>query len=112
VVPQLITNGKVPRPGIGIIVLDEEIAAGLGAVGVVIERVIPDTEAEQAGSEGIDYRRRTLGDGIVAVEGSAVGNMDDFVQILQNFKIGQTVPLEVRRGDAMREVVVTIMDIS
>ena len=38
--------------------------------------------------------------------------MDDFVRIHQNFKIGQTVVLEVRRGEAMREVVVTIMDIS
>ena len=112
VVPKLITNGKVPRPGIGIIVLDEEVAAGLGTVGVVIEQVIPDTEAERAGLEGIDYRRRTLGDVIVAVEGSPVGNMADFVRILQNFEIGQTITLEVRRGEALREVVVAIMDIS
>jgi 2-alkenal reductase len=112
VVPKLITNGKVPRPGIGIIVLDEEVAAGLGAVGVVIEQVIPDTEAERAGLEGIDYRRRTLGDVIVGVEGSPVGNMDDFVRILQNYEIGQTITLEVRRGEALREVMVTIMDIS
>jgi 2-alkenal reductase len=112
VVPKLITNGKVPRPGIGIIVLDEEVAAGLGAVGVVIEKVIPDTEAEQAGLEGIDYRRRTLGDVIVAVEGSPVGNMADFARILQNLEIGQTITLEVRRGETLREVMLAIMDIS
>jgi len=112
VVPKLITNGKVPRPGIGIIVLDEEVAAGLGSVGVVIEKVIPDTEAERAGLEGIDYRRRTLGDVIVAVEGSPVGNMADFVRILQNLEIGQTITLEVRRGETQREVMVAIMDIS
>jgi len=112
VVPKLITNGKVPRPGIGIIVLDEEVAAGLGTVGVVIEQVIPDTEAERAGLEGIDYRRRILGDVIVAVEGSPVGNMADFVRILQNFEIGQTITLEVRRGETLREAVVAIMDIS
>ena len=106
VVPKLITNGKVPRPGIGIIVLDEEVAAGLGTVGVVIEQVIPDTEAERAGLEGIDYRRRTLGDVIVAVEGSPVGNMADFVRILQNFEIGQSITLEVRRGETLREAVV------
>ena len=112
VVPKLITNGKVPRPGIGIIVLDEEVAAGLGSVGVVIEKVIPDTEAERAGLEGIDYRRRTLGDVIVAAEGSPVGNMADFVRILQNLEIGQTITLEVRRGETLREVMVAIMDIS
>ena len=38
--------------------------------------------------------------------------MDDFVRILQNFKLGQTVTIEVRRGEALREVVVTIMGIS
>jgi 2-alkenal reductase len=95
-----------------IIVLDEEVAAGLGAVGVVIEQVIPDTEAELAGLEGIDYRRRTLGDVIVAVEGSPVENMDDFIRILQNLEIGQTITLTVRRGEALREVTVAIMDIS
>ena len=41
VVPQLITRGKVPRPGIGIALLDEERAARLGIRGVVIERVLP-----------------------------------------------------------------------
>ena len=49
VVPKLITNGKVPRPGIGIIVLDEEIAAGLDVLGVVIDRVVPGSEADRVG---------------------------------------------------------------
>jgi S1-C subfamily serine protease len=46
------------------------------------------------------------------VEGSAVGNMDNFGRILQNYKIGQTLTLKVRRGEALRKVVVNIMDIS
>lgn len=112
VVPQLISKGKVPRPGIGIIVLDDETAAGLGQVGVVIDRVMPDSAAERAGLEGINYRRRTLGDIIVAVEGNPVANMDDFARALQNFSIGETVTLGVRRGSQVREVAVALMDIS
>lgn len=112
VVPQLISKGKVPRPGIGIVVLDDETAAGLGVVGVVIDRVVPDSEAERAGLEGIDYARRVLGDVIVAVDGKAVAKMDDFVRAIQVFEIGQNVTLGVRRGDALREVPVTVMDIS
>lgn len=112
VVPQLIARGKFPRPGIGIVVLDDEIAASLGIVGVVIDRVIPDSEAERAGLEGIDYRRRILGDVIVTVAGKSVASMDDFIRILQTFKIGEAVTLGVRRSDTMREVKVTIMDIS
>ena len=43
---------------------------------------------------------------------SSVTNMDDFVRILQTFDIGETLSLGVQRGDAVREVAVTIMDIS
>jgi 2-alkenal reductase len=112
VVPQLIARGKFPRPGIGIVVLDDEIAASLGMVGVVIDRVIPNSEAEQVGLEGIDYQRRILGDVIVEVEGEPVANLNDFIRILQTFEIGDTVTLSVRRRDMARKVVVTIMDIS
>jgi 2-alkenal reductase len=51
VVPQLIAKGKFPRPGIGIVVLDEEATASLGVVGVVIDRVMSDSEAQRAGLE-------------------------------------------------------------
>lgn len=112
VVPQLIAKGKFPRPGIGIAVLNDETSAALGIAGVVIDRVVPNSEAERAGLEGIDYRRRTLGDVIVAVEGKSVANMDDFIRILQNFKIGETITLDVQRNDMLRKIEVTIMDIS
>lgn len=81
-------------------------------VGVVIERVMPGGAAERAGLEGIDFRRRVLGDVIVAVEKKPVTNLDDFSRTLQTFEIGSTVTLKVQRGDLDREVTVTIMDIS
>ena len=112
VVPQLIAKGKYPRPGIGIAVLDDQVAASMGVVGVVIDRVMPDSEADRAGLAGIDYRMRTLGDIIVAVEGESVADTDDFVRLLQQFEIGQSVRMQIRRGDALRDVTVTIMDIS
>lgn len=112
VVPQLITNGKVPRPGIGIIVLDEEIAAGLGVLGVVIDRVVPGSEADRVGLEGIDYRNRLIGDIIVAAGDQEVRNIDEFIRILENYAIGQKIMLDVRRGDQIRTVEVEIMDVS
>jgi len=112
VVPQLIAKGKYPRPGIGIAVLDDQAAASMGVLGVVIDRVVPDSEADRAGLEGIDYRRRRLGDIIMAVEDQPIADTDDFVRILQQFDIGQTVRMQVRRGEASREVTVAIMDIS
>ena len=112
VVPQLIAKGKYPRPGIGIVVLDDQAAASLGVVGVVIDRVMPGSAADRAGLEGIDYRQRVLGDVIVAVGDRPVANMEDFVRNLQEAEIGQSIDLQVRRGDALREVAVTVMDIS
>jgi 2-alkenal reductase len=112
VVPKLITNGKVPRPGIGIIVLDEEVAAGLGVLGVVIDRVVPGSEAERVGLQGIDYRNRILGDIIVAAGNQEVKNIDEFIRFLDNYAIGQSILIDVRRGDQIRTVEVKIMDIS
>jgi 2-alkenal reductase len=112
VVPQLIAKGKFPRPGIGIIVLDQEIAARLGVIGVVIDRVAPGSAAERAGLKGIDYRNRILGDVIVAVEGNSIADMDDFVKNLRNAAIGAVIKIQVQRGDKLRELDVTVMDIS
>ena len=112
VVPQLIAKGKYPRPGIGIVVLDDQAAASLGVVGVVIDRVVPDSEADRAGLRGIDYRQRVLGDIIVAVAGQPVDDTEDFVRLLQQFDIGQSAQITVRLGNRERTVSVTIMDIS
>ena len=112
VVPVLISKGKVPRPGIGIVVLSEEAAAGLGQVGVVIDRVMPGSEAEKAGLQGVDYYNRTLGDIIVAVDGQEVANIAEFIRIVQNYQVGQLVTLQVRHGEQVRLVEVKVMDIS
>jgi 2-alkenal reductase len=112
VVPQLIAYGKVPRPGIGIVVLNEETAASLGVMGVVIDRVMPGSSADRAGLKGIDYRNRVLGDVILTVNGQEVNNIAEFVRAILAFEIGQSVRLKVQRGDQVREVVVEIMDIS
>lgn len=112
IVPQLISQGKVPRPGIGIVSLDEQAAAGLGIVGVVIEQVVPGSAADRAGLKGIDYRRRILGDVITAVDGQTVTNIVEFVRVLQGFAVGQTVELEILRDEAVRKVSVQVMDIS
>ena len=112
VVPQLIAKGKVPRPGIGIVALNEEAAAGLGVTGVVIERVVPGSSADRAGLEGIDFSNRLLGDVILSVDGEQVKNIVEFARIMQRYNIGQTIRLRVQRGDQSRDVQVTIMDIS
>jgi 2-alkenal reductase len=112
VVPQLISQGHMPRPGIGIIALDEESAAGLDVTGVVIARVMPGSSADRAGLIGIDFRNRRLGDIILAVNGREVRELGEFVRILQEFEIGRVVTLQVQRDREIRTVEVEIIDIA
>lgn len=112
IVPQLIRDGKVPRPGIGITVLAEEDTASLGVSGLVIEKVIQGSEAERAGLRGIDYRNRKLGDIIIAVEGNKVEQLADFQRIIQDMPIGSTITVTIEREGQPKEVTVKLMDIS
>lgn len=110
VVPQLVRNGRVPRPGIGIQTVPEEVAARLGAEGVVVYGVIKGSAAEQAGLAGIE--RNILGDIIVAVDGRPIRTLAQFARILEEAGIGKTVTLRVRRNGSERDVKVTVSDIS
>jgi 2-alkenal reductase len=112
IVPRLITDGRVPRPGIGIRLLEDEMAAGLIDAGVIIESVLPGSSAERAGLKGIDYRRRILGDIIVAADGHAIKSLADFIRRMQEYRIGETIALEVRRDGRQLTVNVKVMDIS
>ena len=73
---------------------------------------MPGSEAERVGLEGIDYRNRLLGDIIVAVGDQEVKNIDEFIRVLENYEIGQSVMLDVRRGDQIRTLEIKIIDIS
>ena len=66
VVPELIRNGRVPTPGIGILAGDETLAAQLGVNGVIVAGVVPGSPAERAGLRGVDQRAGVIGDIIVA----------------------------------------------
>jgi 2-alkenal reductase len=110
IVPQLVRNGRVPRPGIGIQAVPEETAARLGAEGVAIYGVVRGSAAEQAGLTGVD--RTTLGDVIVAVDGRPIRTLAQFAKALEQAGIGKTVTLRVRRNSAERDVKVTVSDIS
>src|SRR6266576_815207 len=46
VVPELIRNGRVPTPGIGIVAGDETLGMRLGIKGVVVVRTVPGSPAE------------------------------------------------------------------
>jgi len=110
VVPQLIRNGRVPMPGIGIIAADEGTATRLGVQGVVVVRTMRGSPAEEAGLQGIDPRTQALGDIIVAANGRPVHRLSDLIEEIEKTGIGGTVHLNVMRGDTNTSVRAKIAD--
>jgi 2-alkenal reductase len=111
VVPLLIRDGTVPRPGIGIVSLSEEVTARMGISGVVVAEVLRGSPAEAAGLRGIDTRAQELGDVITHVDGVPVGSVADLAAELESAGIGARVDLQVERDGRTRRVEVDVVDI-
>ncbi|MFN3688782.1 S1C family serine protease [Salinarimonas sp.] len=112
VVPQLIRDGVVPTPGIGIVVGDDDIARRLGLDGVVILRVVRGSPAQDAGLMGVDSVTGALGDVIVAVDGAPVATFADLTRALESAGVGAAVRLTILRDDEVIERVVETTDVS
>ncbi|WP_334155087.1 S1C family serine protease [Tepidimonas sp.] len=113
VVPQQIQHGRYVRPALGIEVdetLNQRLVAATGVQGVYVLRVQPRGAAEQAGLQGVRMTPQELvpGDVIVAVEGKPVTSVGALLARLDDFRVGDTVWLSVRRGEQSREVAVTL----
>jgi S1-C subfamily serine protease len=110
IVPQLIKHGKITRPGLGINILSDQIAARQKIEGVVIIGVAPGGAADQAGLSGT---RQTpdgwvLGDVIVKLGGVKVERSSDLFRALDAHKVGDEVELEVENRGERRTVKVTL----
>jgi S1-C subfamily serine protease len=111
VVPDLIRDGRVPTPGIGIVAASEAVATRLGAEGVIVVRTAAGSPAERAGIRGVDFSSGALGDIITAVDGKQVRRLSDLTDQIEQIGAGKTVRLTLKRGSQTREVNVDIVDI-
>ncbi|MDA0652142.1 MAG: trypsin-like peptidase domain-containing protein [Proteobacteria bacterium] len=110
IVPQLIKTGRVPRPGIGITVLPEEIAARVGASGLIIADVLSGSAAQKAGLRGV--AGQVIGDVITHVNGQPVRTLAEFAEALGKVGVGNRAELTVQRDRSSRVVMVEVIDIS
>ena len=111
VVPELIRDGRVPTPGIGILAANETLAAQLGVTGVIVAGVAPGSPADQAGLRGVDPAMGAIGDIIVGVEDVPVRRLSDLTDQLERIGVGRTVALRVLRNNSNRTVEVRVVDI-
>jgi S1-C subfamily serine protease len=111
VVPELISKGRVPTPGIGIVSASEAVATRMGVEGVVVVRTVPGSPAERVGIRGVDFSTGEIGDVITAVDGKQVHRLSDLTDQIEQVGAGKSVRLSVKRGSQTRDVEVAVVDV-
>jgi S1-C subfamily serine protease len=108
VIPQLIKNGRMIRPGIGVSLADERATKMMGISGALILGVVKGSAADKAGLHPTRQFENdlVLGDIITAVNGKKVTSPDDLASELENYKVGDEVTLTIERND--RTIKVTL----
>jgi S1-C subfamily serine protease len=121
VVPALIEKGFYQRSWLGVtgLSMDEEISKALGVEvrrGVMIAEVVRGSPADQAGLRGatrtttLDGRRIPVGgDIITAINGSAIGSIDEFLLYMEEYTSpGQQVVITLYRDGGYVNVTATL----
>ncbi|MGI9105262.1 MAG: S1C family serine protease [Pyrinomonadaceae bacterium] len=114
VVPQLIKNGAVVRPKLGINpfnVRNLQIRLPVSE-GVGIYQVSPNGSAAAAGLRGLGQTEDgevALGDIILSIDGEKVGDGDDLFRILDKHEFNDVVQVEVLRGNRRVNVPVRLL---
>lgn len=113
VVPEIIRYGRIIRPGIGIQVANDKIAQRVGINGILIINVIPNTTAEAVGLRGTSRVQGeiVLGDIIVAVAGEKVVTYDDLRNVMDRYRVGDSIVLTVERNGEEIEVPITLEEV-
>jgi S1-C subfamily serine protease len=104
---QLIANGSVTHPFIGIvgITLTPELATKDKLAvqeGALVEELAPGSGAARAGVK--------VGDVVVDVDGSVVRSMDDLILLVRRHKAGETVKIKLIRDGKPMDFSITVGD--
>ena len=117
IVPQLLQNGAVRRPKLGI--STRNVSDFRNQVdfpvndGVLILQVQRGGGAALAGLRGMQQTEMgdfELGDIIVGINNDKVGNSDDLFRVLDKYQIGDTVQVQIYRSTRKMSVPVRLMD--
>jgi S1-C subfamily serine protease len=113
IVPSLIKDGKLVRPGLGINILSDQIAQQQKIEGVVVLGVAPGGAAEKAGIRGTVPTRGgwELGDVIVKIDTTEVKKSSDLFRVIDAHKVGDEVDLVLEFQGQKRTVKVTLQPI-
>ena len=117
VVPQLLQNGAVRRPKLGISTRNVEAFRNQVDLpvndGVLIIQVQRGGGAAAAGLRGMQQTEMgdfELGDIIVGINNDKVGNSDDLFRVLDKYQIGDTVQVQIWRNGRKMSVPVRLTE--
>ena len=114
IVPQLIQNGAVVRPKLGIVPFDvKNLQMRLPVSdGVGIYQVYPNSSAAAAGLRGLGQSAEgemVLGDIILSIDGEKIEDGDDLYRALDKHQYNDVVQVEVLREDRRVKVPVRLI---
>lgn len=117
IVPQLILNGKLTRPGLGIGIVPDSMKERMVQIkkGLIISYIDEKGGAAKAGLKGMTqdkYGRIYLGDIILKVDGQEVNSLDDIYQAMETRKVGDTVEIQYRRDGKDYKTKLTLTAVS
>ena len=117
IVPELVRNGSIQRPKLGIQPRDVE---SLGnqvqlpvSYGVIIWNAVPGGAAANAGLRGLVQTEDgdvELGDIIIGIDGEKISNNDDLYRALNKHQMGETVNIEIMRKSRRMTVPVRLTE--
>jgi len=112
-VPELIANGHVTRPGLGVNILEANYAAQLGLSGVGIRDVVAGGAAEKGGLRApVQASNGQVAiDEIIAIDGTEVSSDENLFDALDAHSVGDVVTLTVRRAGEQRSVKVKLQSL-
>ncbi len=112
VIPELIANGELLRPTLGVELASDRVVRYLEMEGALVLDVVRGSGADRAGLRPTILNRQgriqRLGDLIVAVEGEPVESSNDLLLLLERHNPGDTVEVTVQRDDERRTVPVEL----
>ena len=110
IVPQLIRNGRVDPPILGVREAPAQVKRMLGIDGVVIASVEPGSGADKAGIRSIEQFEdgSIQADVILSVGGERVESLMDVRQVLVKYRPGDTVDVELQRANERKTVSVVL----
>ncbi|GJQ60032.1 MAG: 2-alkenal reductase [Candidatus Scalindua sp.] len=112
---QLISSGRVERPGLGVSLVPDHIMAKWDIEGVCILQTYKGSSAEAAGlksSTRLPGGRIELGDIIVKCDGSPVKDSSDLIKILDRHKVGDEIELVLFRDSKEMSVIVKLQAVN